>query len=65
MPVFNWDGNGAPILKPGFGFYMAVTLTLTCIVLLIWILATKFRLGERRWLEYGNRGGLPHRVEMV
>ena len=49
MPVFNWDGNDVPILKPGFGYYMAVTLPLTCIVLIIWGLSMRIRLGKRIW----------------
>ena len=46
MPVFDWDVRGASILKPGFGYYMAVAVPLTCVVLLIW--AVTMRRGKRR-----------------
>lgn len=36
MPVFNWDGDGAPVIKPGFRYYWAVTIPLTILVLTIW-----------------------------
>jgi hypothetical protein len=36
MPVFDWDVRGTSIIKPGFGYYMAVAVPLTCVVLLIW-----------------------------
>jgi hypothetical protein len=40
MPVFNWDGNGAPTIKPGFKYYLAVTIPLTILVLGAWALGT-------------------------
>jgi hypothetical protein len=49
MPVFNWDDNDVPILKSGFGYYMAVTLPLTFIVLLIWRLSMRIRQGKKIW----------------
>lgn len=39
MPVFNWDGNGAPAIKPGFKYYWAVAIPLTILVLGIWALS--------------------------
>jgi hypothetical protein len=38
MPVFNWDGNGAPAIKPGFKYYWAVAVPLTILVLGVWAL---------------------------
>jgi hypothetical protein len=39
MPVYDWDGNGVPIVKSGFKYYWAVTIPLTAVVLLSWGLA--------------------------
>lgn len=39
MPVFNWDGNGSPVIKTGFKYYWAVTAPLTLFVLVLWALA--------------------------
>jgi hypothetical protein len=36
MPVFNWDGNGVPAVKAGFGYYWAVAVPLTILVLVSW-----------------------------
>jgi hypothetical protein len=36
MPVFDWDERGVPIVKPGFKYYLAVTLPMTFLVLLTW-----------------------------
>jgi hypothetical protein len=36
MPVFNWDGNGAPIIGPGFKYYWAITIPSTILVLTTW-----------------------------
>ena len=47
MPVFNWDGNGAPVLKPGFKYYWAVTIPVTVVVLTLWALA--MALPWKRW----------------
>ncbi|KAE8441435.1 hypothetical protein EG329_004961 [Mollisiaceae sp. DMI_Dod_QoI] len=40
MPVFNWEGNGTPIAKPAFGYYWAIMLPLTTVVLVVWSLVT-------------------------
>lgn len=39
IPVFNWDGDGFPLLKTGFGIYWAVTLPLTALVFVFWAIA--------------------------
>ena len=38
MQVFDWDGEGAPVIKNGFKYYWAVTIPLTILVLTIWAL---------------------------
>jgi hypothetical protein len=43
MPVYNWDVNGAPMVKPGFKYYWAVTIPLTILVLMLWALAMTIR----------------------
>ena len=48
MPVFNWDGNGAPFLKEGFKCYLAVAIPLTFLVLAVWAFAMLFP--WRMWL---------------
>jgi hypothetical protein len=48
MPVFNWDGNGAPTIKPGFKYYLAVAIPLTILVLGIWALG--MLLPWKEWL---------------
>jgi len=48
MPVFEWDVNGAPVMKNGFRYYWAVTMPLTLLVLACWALAVL--LPWRRWL---------------
>ncbi len=37
--MFNWDGDGAPVIKSGFKYYWAVTIPVTLLVLTIWALA--------------------------
>ena len=55
MPVFNWDGNGTPVMKTGFGVYWIVTVPLTVFVLLVWVLA--MFLPWRKWVDgFGGRG---------
>jgi hypothetical protein len=36
MPVFDWDGNGMPVIKTGFGYYWLITGPLTILVLISW-----------------------------
>jgi hypothetical protein len=48
MPVFNWDSGGAPVVKVGFGYYWAVTIPLTLVVLLSW--AFVMLAPWRKWL---------------
>jgi hypothetical protein len=36
MPVFNWDGDGAPFVKEGFKYYLAMAIPLTFLVLALW-----------------------------
>ena len=38
MPFFNWDDDGAPVIKSGFKYYWAVTMPLTILVLTTWAL---------------------------
>jgi hypothetical protein len=47
IPVFNWDDNGAPAVRAGFGFYWAVTIPITLVVLLSWafIMIAQWRRG--------------------
>jgi hypothetical protein len=49
MPTFNWDGDGAPIIKSGFRYYWAVTVPVTILVLLVWTLARL--LPKKLWVE--------------
>jgi hypothetical protein len=48
MPVFNWDSEGAPVVKAGFKYYWIVAVPLTFLVLLLWVLA--ILLPWRKWL---------------
>jgi hypothetical protein len=48
MPVFNWDGDGAPVIKSGFKYYWAVTIPLTILVLTAWALG--MALPWKKWL---------------
>jgi hypothetical protein len=48
MPVFNWDGGGAPFVKEGFKYYLAVVIPLTFLVLAAWAFAVL--LPWRAWL---------------
>jgi hypothetical protein len=48
MPVFNWNGDGAPFVKDGFKYYLAVAIPLTFLVLTLWALA--MLLPWRAWL---------------
>jgi hypothetical protein len=48
MPVFNWDNDGTPVVNAGFGYYWAVTIPLTLVVLLSW--AFVMLAPWRRWL---------------
>jgi hypothetical protein len=41
MFVFNWDGDGAPVMKVGFKYYWAVAVPLTFVVLVLWTLVTR------------------------
>jgi hypothetical protein len=49
MPTFNWEGDGVPIFKSGFRYYLAVTVPVTILVLLVWTLARL--LPWRSWAE--------------
>lgn len=49
MPVFNWNEEGVPIVTKGFRYYWAVTVPLTCLVLVSWGLA--MLLPWRDWLS--------------
>jgi hypothetical protein len=48
MPVFEWDANGAPVMKNGFRYYWAVTIPLTLLVLASWALT--MLLPWKKWL---------------
>jgi hypothetical protein len=70
MPTFNWDGDGSPIVKPGFRYYWVVTVLVTILVLLLWTLARL--LPWKLWAErfIGHRRHLPgqnvaNQVEMT
>jgi hypothetical protein len=39
MPVSNWNGDGAPFVKDGFKYYLAVAVPLTFLLLTLWALA--------------------------
>jgi hypothetical protein len=49
MPVFNWDGNGMPVIKSGFRYYWLITAPLTMVVLISWGLA--MLLPWRNWIS--------------
>ena len=55
MPVFNWDGSGAPFIKEGFKYYLAVVIPLTFLVLAVWAFAVL--LPWRAWLPKYSLGG--------
>jgi hypothetical protein len=54
MPMFNWDGNGAPIIGAGFKYYWAVTIPLTILVLATW--AMGMFLPWKKWITPGIEG---------
>lgn len=49
MPLFNWDGNGLPVIKDGFRYYWAIAIPLTVLVLAMWAIA--MLLPWRMWLR--------------
>jgi hypothetical protein len=49
MPVFNWDGDDVPVVSKGFGYYWAVAVPLTVLVLVSWGLA--MLLPWRDWMS--------------
>lgn len=49
MPVFDWDEDAMPIVKKGFGYYWAVTVPLTMLVLISW--GTTTLLPWRVWIS--------------
>jgi len=55
MPVFNWEGDGAPVVKGGFKYYWATAIPLTVIVLVVWALA--MNLPWKMWVEKLGRKG--------
>lgn len=63
MPVFNWDDNGAPTVKTGFGYYWAVAVPLTILVLASW--AMGMLLPWRAWILklWGSSSGLGQDAE--
>ena len=54
MPMFDWDANGAPVTKPAFRYYWAITLPLTVTVLLTWSLM--ILLPWKRWIARWKNG---------
>jgi hypothetical protein len=63
MPVFNWDNNGVPAVKTGFGYYWAVAVPLTILVIVSWamgmLLPWKALISNLR----GSSNGLEQDVE--
>jgi hypothetical protein len=57
MPVFDFDADSAPVMKPAFRYYWAITLPLTVTVLLVWSLMTL--LPWERWTARWKKGGRP------
>ncbi len=58
MPVFNWEENRLPDVKPGLGFYWIVTIPVTVLVMFSWVLAMvlpweswRERLISKLWLK--------------
>lgn len=49
MPVFDWDADGAPVMKPAFRYYWASTVPLTVTILLTWSLM--ILLPWSKWVE--------------
>ncbi len=49
MPVFDWDGGQLPVVKSGFGYYWAVVVPLTIVVMVSW--AVTMFLPWRKWLS--------------
>jgi hypothetical protein len=54
MLVFDWDGDGSPVIKSGFKYYWAVTAPFIIFVLVAWMLA--ILLPWKRWVVLGNGG---------
>jgi len=48
MPVYDWDGDGAPSVKSGFKYYWIVAAPLTVFVLISW--ASAMLLPWKAWL---------------
>jgi hypothetical protein len=63
MPVFNWDGEGMPVVRKGFGYYWAVTLPLTVLVLGSWGLAVL--LPWRSWMSRPNKAAKRDGIELA
>jgi hypothetical protein len=49
MPVFNFEGQGAPTINSGFKYYWAVSIPLRICVLVFWGLA--MMLPWHRWVS--------------
>jgi hypothetical protein len=63
MPVFNWDSNGVPAVKTGFGYYWAVAVPLTILVLASWVMG--MLLPWKVWILklLGSSNGLEQGIE--
>ncbi|KUJ07168.1 uncharacterized protein LY89DRAFT_691967 [Mollisia scopiformis] len=49
MPVFDWDADGAPVMKPASRYYWAITVPLTVTILLTWCLM--ILLPWNKWID--------------
>lgn len=63
MPVFSWDGNEVPAVNAGFGYYWAVAVPLTVLVLVFWGVAMLFP--WRKWLSRFRRRPRMHEMELT
>lgn len=55
MPIFNWDGNGEPVVRSGFGYYWAAAVFLTILILVSWTLG--MMLPWKSWVLKLQRNG--------
>ena len=56
MNMFNWDaGAGEPVVSSRFKYYWAVTVPLTIVVIMVWIITNLLYLKFRSWQKKRER----------
>ena len=64
MPLFEWNAIGDEIISKRFWVYWAVSIPLTCLTLVIWVLWTKRQAIIHRILEKRAKEELSDDIEV-